>query len=182
MSYLRSLPPDAALLQVFQSYPQAARPLLELHEVVMRGPAPFTAAERELIAAYVSGLNDCSYCHGVHTVTAEAFGIPASLLTALLDDVDAAPVDDRMRPVLRYVGKLTRTPSRLTPADAAAVFDVGWDDAALHCAVSVCALFNFMNRMVDGLGITVDPSYYATSGARLHDHGYAGLATLLPAK
>jgi len=63
------------LLQVFRAYPDTARPLLDYHELVMRGPSPFTVAERELIAAYVSGVNECGYCHGVHTATAEAFGI-----------------------------------------------------------------------------------------------------------
>jgi AhpD family alkylhydroperoxidase len=41
----------------------------------LRGPSPFTVAERELIAAYVSGLNACGYCHGIHRVTADAFGV-----------------------------------------------------------------------------------------------------------
>ena len=179
MTYLKSLPADAVLFQVFKAFPDTSRPLLDYHEVVMRGPSPFTPAERELIAAYVSGVNACGYCHGVHTATAEAFGVPSGLLTAALADLDAAPVDDRMRPVLRYVGKLTSTPSRMTQADADAVFAAGWDERALHDAVLVCALFNFMNRMVDGLGVSADASYFAPSGNRLHDKGYAGLARLL---
>lgn len=71
MSYLSSLPDDAVLMDVFKLYPETARPLMDYHEVVMRGPAPFSVAERELIAAYVSGVNACDYCHGVHTVAAE---------------------------------------------------------------------------------------------------------------
>ncbi|HEY2960400.1 MAG TPA: carboxymuconolactone decarboxylase family protein [Actinomycetota bacterium] len=65
-------------------------------------PSPFSVAERELIAAYVSGLNACDYCHCVHSATAQAFGLDEGLVAALLD-VDAAPIDARMRPVLRYV-------------------------------------------------------------------------------
>src|SRR5262249_36054485 len=118
VTYLRSLPADTALLGVFKSYPQTARPLLDYHELVMRGPSPFTVAARELIAAYVSGVNACNYCHGVHTATAEAFGVPPGLLAAALADLDAAPVDERLRPVLRYVGKLTSTPSRMAQEDA----------------------------------------------------------------
>jgi uncharacterized peroxidase-related enzyme len=177
--YLKSLPDDAVLLQVFRAYPDTARPLLDYHELVMRGPSPFTVAERELIAAYVSGVNECGYCHGVHTATAEAFGIPEGLLEALLADLDTAPVDERIRAVLRYVGKLTEAPARLTDEDAAAVLAAGWDERALHDAVIVCALFNFMNRMVNGLGIKADESYFALSGKRLRDVGYTGLAVLL---
>jgi uncharacterized peroxidase-related enzyme len=112
MSYLPSLKPDSVLLDVFRAYPDAARPLLDYHEALLRGPSPFTVAERELIAAYVSGLNACGYCHGVHSATAQAFEIAEGTLEALLADADTAPVDERLRPVLRYVRKLTETPSR----------------------------------------------------------------------
>jgi hypothetical protein len=56
MSYLRSLKPDAGLVQIFQAFPTITRPLLEYHEALLRGDSPFRAAERELIAAFVSGL------------------------------------------------------------------------------------------------------------------------------
>jgi hypothetical protein len=93
----------------------------------------------------------------------------------LLDDVDAAPVDERMKPVLRYVRKLTRTPSRLTAADAEAVLAARWDEQALHDAASVCGLFNLMNRLVEGLGIHADAGYFRLSAERLATQGYAGL-------
>lgn len=179
MTYLPSLPPDGVLLDVFRAYPESSRPLLAYHEALLRGPSPLTVAERELIAAYVSGLNDCSYCHGVHTATAKAFGVGEGTLIALLDDVATAPVPDRMKPLLRYVRELTRTPSRVTAADAEAVLAAGWDEQALHDTVSICGLFNLMNRLVDGLGVTAGEDYFTLSGSRLHDVGYAGLADLL---
>jgi uncharacterized peroxidase-related enzyme len=179
VSFLTSLPEDAVLLQVFRAHPEASRPLLDYHELVMRRPSPFTEGERELIAAYVSGVNACGYCHGVHAKTAEAFGVAPGLLEAALADLDSAPVDEKLRPVLRYVGKLTTTPSKMTTADAEAVYAAGWDERALYDAVLVCALFNFMNRMVDGLGVRADETYFAKSGNRLHEIGYAGLASLL---
>ncbi|MFL6143019.1 MAG: carboxymuconolactone decarboxylase family protein [Labedaea sp.] len=179
MPYLKSLPDDAVLFQVFQAYPEYAKPIIDYHELVMRDASPFTVAERELIAAYVSGVNACGYCHGVHTATAEEFGVEPGLLTSALEDLDSAPVDEKLKPVLRYVGKLTATPSRMTQADADAVFAAGWDEPALYHAMLVCALFNFMNRMVDGLGITAETSYFATSAARLKRIGYAGLSAML---
>ena|SRR5947209_6365914 len=180
MSFLKSLPDETTLLQVFQAYPGPAHHLLAFHELLLRGESPFTPGEREMIAAYVSGLNSCAYCHGIHTVTAEAFGIPEGVLAAAVADLDSSPVDDKLKPVLAYVGKLTRTPSRMTEADAGAVFAAGWSERALHDAVLVCALFNFMNRMVEGLGIRADQAYSTTSGERLAEGGYAGLAGLLP--
>ncbi|MGH4017277.1 MAG: hypothetical protein ACRDSL_25785 [Pseudonocardiaceae bacterium] len=65
MTHLPSLPENATLLDVFRAYPDTARPLLDYHQVLLRGPSPLTVAERELIAAYVSGLNVCGYCHGI---------------------------------------------------------------------------------------------------------------------
>jgi uncharacterized peroxidase-related enzyme len=178
---LKSLPDDAVLMDVFKLYPETSRPLLDYHEVVMRGPSPFSVAERELIAAYVSGVNSCDYCHGVHSVTAEACGIPAGTAPAAVADLDTAPVAATMRPVLRYVEKLTRAPSSVTRADAENVLAAGWDEDALHSAIMVCALFNFMNRMVEGHGITGGADYFATSGHRLKEVGYAGLNRLLDA-
>lgn len=167
------------MLDVFRAYPATARPLIEYHEQLMRGQSPLSIGERELIAAYVSGLNVCSYCHGVHSVTAEAFGIAPDVLQALLANVDSALVHSRIKPILHYVRKLTVLPARLGRADADAVYAAGWNDQALYDAISVCALFNFMNRLVEGVGIAAGPEYFRVSGERLHKGGYAGLLQLL---
>ena len=179
MTFLPSLPDNAKLLDVFRAYPETAHPLVDYHEALMRGPSPLSIAERELIAAYVSGLNACDYCYGVHQVTAERFGVDEQTLTSMLANLETAAIDDRMRPLLSYLGKLTGDPGRVSPVDARAVLGAGWDERALHDAVSVCALFNFMNRFVNGLGITADDDYSAVSGTRLADHGYAGLKKLM---
>lgn len=178
MSYLSSLPEHAAVGDVFAAFPDTARHLMAYHQQLLRGPSPLSEAERELIAAYVSGLNNCQYCHGVHTATAEALGVPEGLLRALLENIDTADVDEKLRPVLRYVGKLTTTPSRMTENDAAAVFAAGWDERALHDAVSVCAMFNFMNRLVEGLGITAGPDDFREAARRLSTRGYQAPARL----
>ncbi|WP_425080919.1 carboxymuconolactone decarboxylase family protein [Ruegeria arenilitoris] len=73
----------------------------------MRGESKLSASERELIAAYVSGLNACSYCHDAHTVFARAYGIDPKLVKALMEDLHSAPVDQRFKPILAYVKKLT---------------------------------------------------------------------------
>ena len=43
----------------------------------------------------------------------------------------------------------------------------GWTEHALHDAVAVCGLFNLMNRLVDGLGITAGEDYFITAARRL---------------
>ncbi|SDY04615.1 uncharacterized peroxidase-related enzyme [Modestobacter sp. DSM 44400] len=181
MTHLPSLGDEAVLVDVFRRFPETAGPLLDYHQVLLRGSSPLSVAQRELIAAYVSALNSCQYCHGVHAATAAAFGVDEGLVTALVADVDSAPVGATMKPVLHLARTLTLTPAKVRDSEVAAVYAAGWDERALHDAVSVCALFNFMNRLVEGLGITAAPDYYQTSSRRLAGAaGYAGLRDLLP--
>ncbi len=179
MPFLPSLSARASLIDVFKAFPATSKPLIELNEALLRGPSPFTEAERELIAAYVSGLNQCRYCHGVHTATAERLGIPLGAIRRLLDTSDTPDVPEKMKPVLRYAEKLTRSPNGVTRADADAVLAAGWNETALYYAVAVTALFNFMNRFVEGLGIELDPAYVKPTAERLADRGYLPLIEML---
>ena len=103
----------------------------------------------------------------------------SATLSALLADVTTAPVAEPMKPILRYAAKLTVTPAKITPEDAEAVLAAGWEEQALHDAVAVCALFNMMNRLVEGLGITAGEDYFRVAAGRLAGAGYAGLKDLL---
>jgi uncharacterized protein YciW len=71
------------------------------------------------------------------------------LIKALLNDVETAPVEARMKPVLRYARKHTLRPARVSDADAGQVYDAGWGDDALYSTVLVTALVNFYNRLVE---------------------------------
>ena len=102
-------------------FPDKLAPLCEYESLVMRGESDLSVADRELIAAYVSGLNACAYCHGAHIVFAKAYGIEVETIEALMEDRDTAPVRGDLKPVLAYVEKLTISPSRMTEADAQAV-------------------------------------------------------------
>jgi len=75
MAYLPSLPAGAALLDVSRAYTQIARPLLDYHQAPLRRPAPLAVAERELIAAYLAGLNARGCGYGVHQAIVQTFGI-----------------------------------------------------------------------------------------------------------
>ena len=181
MPRLRALPKQPVMRDLYRAYPTSCRPLGELTEAAMRGPSPFSQGERELLAAYVSGLNACVYCHGTHIGVAEACGIAPGLIKALLDDVDTAPVEAKMKPVLRYARKLTLSPARMTDADAAAVYDAGWSDDALYSTVLVTALFNFYNRVVDGVGLALPEGYAAEAAKRLSIQGYDVFAQMAKA-
>jgi uncharacterized peroxidase-related enzyme len=148
----------------------------------MRGPSPFTQGERELIAAYVSGLNACAYCHGTHVGVAEACGMKPDLIEALLSDIETAPIEARMKPILRYARKLTLSQARMAEADAAAVYNAGWGDDALYSTVLVTALFNFYNRLVDGVGLDLPEGYAREAAKRLSTKGYDVFAQMAQAQ
>lgn len=156
MAFLPSLPEPAHLMDLYARFPHNVRPLMDYIDGVLRGEGELSVGERELIATYVSALNACTFCTGAHRVYAEVFGIAPALIDALIADPKTAPVDEKLRPVLAYVAKLNHLPSRLLEGDAKAVYDAGWSEAALYEAVQVCALFNMMNRIIEGTGVNFD--------------------------
>jgi AhpD family alkylhydroperoxidase len=125
MVHLPSMPKNATLLDVFRMFPKTNKPLLEFHEALLRGPSPFTEAERELIAAYVSGLNGCRCCQGEHTATAERLSVPPGAIAAFLVGDVKADIPAKMRPVLDLASKLTERADSVTKPDVEAVLAAG---------------------------------------------------------
>jgi alkylhydroperoxidase family enzyme len=89
------------------------------------------------------------------------------LVAAVLDDLESAPVDERLRGTLRVLAKLTLEPAAFGPGDVAEVRALGVSDAAIADAVLVCALFNIATRCADALAFdvsTVNPAALARFG------------------
>ena len=172
MPFFPSLPEDATTAEIFGADPDFFASFLDFSHRVMRGDSPLSVAERELIGAYVSGLNACAYCAGGHRAAAVEFGVDPGLFDRLLGDIDRAPVDDKLRPLLKFLRKLTLEANRVSQPDADAVFAAGWSERALRDAIFVCGLFNCMNRVVKGHGIVPDPNQFAARGHRTATHGY----------
>lgn len=166
MSRFPSLPDSPHLADVFRRFSRGVWPLLDFHDAILRGESALTVGERELIAAYTSGLNACRFCRGAHQMIAEVHGIEPDIFSGLFDDPVAAGLDARWAPLLDYVRKLTETPARLTDGDAQAVFAAGWSEDALYDAVIVCATFNMMNRIVEGTGVVPTADGSAASRER----------------
>ncbi len=179
MPFFKSLPEDAGVRHILQLNRTVGRSLIELHERLMRGDSPLTPAQHELIAAFVSGLNDCQYCVGVHAETARAYGLPAGMLEKMVVDLEHSGVDENLLPLLQYVRLLTLSPHQLVQADADAVFAAGWSERALHDAVLTTCLFNFMNRLVDGHGCEGNADVVAARGRDLKASGYVPLLKFL---
>jgi len=138
----------------------------------MRRDTPLSRADRELIAAYVSGVNECKFCFGIHRQTAKRFQVEPSLLDSLLKNIDEANISESRKSLFRFLKQLTLYPSRITEPDIQAVIDAGLSEESLHEAIVIGSLFGFYNRLVDGHGIRgTEHSILAGSGM-LYRFGY----------
>lgn len=168
MPFLPSLPETTHLSDLFAKFPRGTEPLMRFTDAILRGKGELSIAERELIATFVSGLNACTFCYGSHKIYAEVFGLDGDMIDALIADIDSAPIDEKLKPIMRYVKKLNTLPSKLVNKDADDVFAAGWSEQALYEAVQVCGLFNMMNRIIEGTGVNFD---YKIDPKRHHAHG-----------
>ena len=147
-------------------------PLDKASQNIMRGKSSFTPAQKEVFAAFVSGLNTCSFCFGSHAAVAKNFGIPTKTIEALLEDIDSAPIASNEKPLFQYLRKLTLSPSKLIREDADKIFREGWSEQDLQDLILIGCLFNFYNRLLDGHGIKGNKAIYQFGGAHLHKNGY----------
>jgi len=172
MPFVKSVPENARPSTILKQFPDSGSLIMEFTEKLLRGKSSLTPAQRELIGAYTSGVNACQFCCQTHAATAETLGVEQGLIDSLVNDLDAADIDPKMKPILAYVKKLTESPSRMTQADADAIFAAGWDEDAFYHTVSICGLFNYYNRLIEGYGVKSAPEYRDMIGKRLAEEGY----------
>ena len=153
MGFMKSLGEAPHLYDVMKSSPRMAVYLFKMTDEIMLVEGPLSDTERELIAAYVSGLNACSFCYRGHKAIAEMFGVEEGLIDGLVEDLEAADVSEKMKAALRYSKKLTEQPGKMQSADAESLYAAGWNEAALMNIAEVCALFAMYNRLADGTGV-----------------------------
>lgn len=176
MPFFRSLPDKAGPANVFAAYPDIYRLWSEMSQALMNGPSPLSPGERELILAYAAGVAGCKFVYIAHSEVAYAWGVEHGLLDQLLDNLDAAPVTPRLKPLLRFIGKLMTSPGEMSQEDADAVYEAGWDEKALHDAIAVTARAAFMQRLVEGYGFMPLPREVAAKHARRRvEHGYVNI-------
>ncbi|MBX9759544.1 MAG: peroxidase-related enzyme [Beijerinckiaceae bacterium] len=156
MGFFSFLSPSAGIGELWKLNPSVAKPMQDLAVAIMRGESPLSKGDRELIAAFVSALNDCKYCFNGHAQIAVNFGVRRRLIDEIIVDIDSSSADEAFKPILHYVKKLTLTPSQMTQADADSVFAAAWSEKALQDAILVCCRFNFMNRLSLGHGLDPD--------------------------
>src|SRR5947208_7327416 len=155
--------------------PETARPLSELTEVLLRGPGTLARGERELIAAYVSALNDCRYCSSSHSACAAA-QLPGgmTLVEQVRTDPSRSPVSAKLKALLTIASAVAQSGRAVTTEHVAGARAAGATDVEIHDTVLIAAAFCMFNRYVDGLA-TIAPEARAVCAAgapRLAKHGY----------
>ncbi len=58
--------------------------------------------------------------------------------------------------MLRYAEKLTRTPATMQQGDVAELRGAGFDDAGILAIAEVTAYYAYVNRIADGLGVSLE--------------------------
>ena len=122
----------------------------------------------ETVASYVSILNRCPYSLTNHWANARhlmADDGKAERVRAALDaDAPERAFEGRELAMLRYARKLTLAPGTMAESDVQAMRDEGVDDGEILEVNQVCGYFNYVNRCLNGLGVTLKGDvigYYA---------------------
>ncbi len=135
--------------------PQTAEPLGALAEILLRSNDGLTKADRELIATYVSYLNDCFYCHHSHGEIACIYlGGNRELVNDVRNDFASADIPDKLKSLLAIAGKVQQSGKAVTPDDITYAKNCGASDKDIHDTVLIAAAFCMFNRYVDGLATT----------------------------
>src|SRR6195952_5449527 len=78
--------------------PETAKPLNELANALLHAPNSLSQGERELIATYVSSLNDCYFCQTVHgSIAAACLDDDHVLVKHLKVNFEGAAISDKLK-------------------------------------------------------------------------------------
>ena len=138
----------------------------------MRGRSTSSVGDRELMAAYVSDVNDSPFCVGAHTATAARAYQDRERVTAVLADLDSAPITEGLRATLGLLGKLTRL-GTLSADDVRAALSAGVSHQQIEDALAVGFAFNTTDRLANAFAFEMLSQEGFEAGAKyLLKRGY----------
>src|SRR5687768_8749437 len=131
--------PDAARL-VFYRPDFYGNPMKKFTHQAMRGPSSWSVGDRELMAAYISKLNNCTFCIGAHVAVATRAYSNKTKVEKSIANLETAPIDETLRATLRMLGKLTNEHS-IDPDDIRTLLASGVSPNQVEDALAVCFAF-----------------------------------------
>ncbi|MEM7301433.1 MAG: peroxidase-related enzyme [Pseudomonadota bacterium] len=127
---------------------------------------------QETISSYVSLLNGSTYSYANHWANARHLigddRRADEIEAALKARAPSNAFSGRELELLKYAEKLTLRPGDMEKSDVDALKSAGLDDGEILEAVQIIGYFNYVNRHLNGLGVTTDGDvvgYYAESDA-----------------
>jgi uncharacterized peroxidase-related enzyme len=175
MTYIKTGIQQPGIVELLFYKGPTGKALSNLAQTLLQGPSGLTPGERELIAAYVSALNHCEFCHESHSASANAHLMDnGQTIRMIKTDMNTAPVSDKMKALLKIAGLVQKSGRDVKPEDIDLARLAGATDEDIHDTVLVAAAFCMYNRYVDGLGTNLpgNKTDYIPMGQRLASKGY----------
>jgi uncharacterized peroxidase-related enzyme len=147
-------------------------PMRVVTQKAMRGPSAWSVGDRELMGACVSQINECRVCTKTHAGVAALAYRDDAKVSAVLADLETAPIDGPLRATIRMLRKLTREHA-VDADDMRAVMAAGVSREQIEDALAVCFVFNTVDRMSRTFGWVVSGPRAFEAGSRfLFARGY----------
>jgi uncharacterized peroxidase-related enzyme len=156
--------------------PELSAPLNEFAEILLRADNSLTRGERELLATYVSYLNDCFFCQHAHGGIAQHYlACTTDYIDLVKQDFSRAALSDKMKALFSIAASVQRGGKEVRPEQIEQAKAAGATDIEIHDTVLITAAFCMFNRYVDGLGTWAprDRDFYVKRGRQRAEEGYA---------
>lgn len=147
--------PDVpGILKCFATHPPLLEQMIALASSLLFTEGHLPRSVKEMIATYVSALNDCPYCLDSHASFLRAQGGSDELLSALSNgNLEAPSISAKERQLLSFARKVTNESYKVTPDAIQQLTNVGWSQLQIAEATHITALFAFFNRVANTFGL-----------------------------
>lgn len=128
---------------------------MNLYMCLMFGKSPLSRRERELLGVATSVINNCKYCIEHHSDALSRYE-KRTFYIEYVKKGEWNNLMDKDRKLCEFAEKITKHPSEVSESDIKKLRDIGFDDTAILDIVQIIAYFNFVNRLVLGLGVPLE--------------------------
>lgn len=140
--------------QLLAYKPIIAGPMLALMEGVMRSNDGLSLGERELIASYISYLNDCRHCQIIHGEIAQCLlNDDDFIMDTLRSNFKELKLNPRINAILNIVKCIHLGGKHVGASQIDAAKKIGITEMEIHDTVLISSMFCMFNRYIDGLGL-----------------------------
>jgi len=144
----------ANILKIQSLLPETIEDHLQLYLHIMFNRSSLRREDKELIAVFVSSLNNCKYCIHHHAEALNVYWKDKEKLQDFLETVNTDILSEKQKAMLKYAEKLTHHPDRVKKEDIDQLRKSGLTDKEILEVALIVSYFNFVNRMALGLNVT----------------------------